>query len=158
MKYEREPEIQPAPRPSTEDAYMAWAMQGYIHDFGLSAEDAFDLARIDWQIHLEAQSCRLPKVKSPGEMDMHAQLVRASWHGKASQATLRALGAKPKAPPKAKPAPKPKVHDFRGVEFDSFPEMCRRWGKNPSTVEGRLGRGWSLERALTEPARPIGHL
>lgn len=151
-------ETNPAPRPQTEDAYIAWAMQGYIRDFGLSTEDAFDLARIDWQIHLEALDWKAPTVKKVDGLDMHSQLVRASWRGKASQATLRALGAKPKAPPKAKPAPKPKVRDFRGVEFDSFPEMCRRWGKNPSTVEGRLGRGWSLERALTEPARPIGHL
>ena len=142
----------------TRKAYIAWAVAGYVKGYGLAAADALACAEIDWGLRLEAQSYVPPKVKSPGEMDMHAQLVRASRRGKASQATLRALGAKPKAPPKAKPAPKHKVRDFRGVEFDSFPEMCRRWGKNPSTVDGRLGRGWSLERALTEPARPIGHL
>ena len=130
----------PAPRPQTEDAYMAWAMQGYIRDFGLSARDAFDLARIDWQLRLEALGWKAPMVKKVDGLDMHKQLSRAGKRGghRGAEALARARRLV-------------KSKDFRGVEFDSFPEMCRRWGKNPSTVKKRLAHGWSLERALTEP-------
>ena len=142
----------------TRKAYIAWAVAGYVKGYGLAAADALACAEIDWSLRLEAQSYVPPKVGVPGEMDMRKRLVRACPGAARQAGNAQGAWRESRAPPKAKPAPKHKVRDFRGVEFDSFPEMCRRWRKNRSNVDGRLGRGWSLERALTEPARPIGHL
>lgn len=41
--------------------------------------------------------------------------------------------------------------DHLGVEYASVSEMAREWGMLVATVDSRLRRGWSMERALTEP-------
>ena len=40
--------------------------------------------------------------------------------------------------------------DYRGVEFRSFAEMCRYYGKEVGTVSYRLSQGYSLKDALTK--------
>jgi|SRR5262245_16113233 len=43
-----------------------------------------------------------------------------------------------------------RVVTFRGIDLP-LSEWCRRVGLNMHTVIGRLGRGWVLDRALSEP-------
>ncbi len=44
--------------------------------------------------------------------------------------------------------------DHTGRQFPSVGEMCAAWGRTRWQVRYRLAKGWGLERALTEPARP----
>lgn len=58
--------------------------------------------------------------------------------------------------------PKPKVKkvvvkDHLGHEFRSQTAMCAYWNINRDLFVKRIERGWSLERALTEPIDPLGH-
>lgn len=46
--------------------------------------------------------------------------------------------------------------DHLGKEHPSGRDMCAAWGIHPSTFSGRLDRGWTLEQALTVPARGNG--
>ncbi len=39
--------------------------------------------------------------------------------------------------------------DHAGNAYPSFPEMCAAYGQAPSTVRNRMGRGWTLEQALS---------
>lgn len=48
--------------------------------------------------------------------------------------------------------------DHKGIEHESFSKMCKAYGRIASTVSLRLHRGWSLERALTEPPHESNHV
>lgn len=133
--------------------YIAWAAAGYTDGYGLSAEDALACAEIDWSLRLEALSCEArPPAERLGKVleRKRARKVREIFNGPITRPDQRPPR---KAAPKARPAlkPRPKVRDFRGVEFGSFAEMCGRWGLSPDTVHTRIARGWSLERALRTP-------
>ena len=43
--------------------------------------------------------------------------------------------------------------DHLGKEYKSFTAMAKAWGLNLRTIRNRLKADWSLERALTTPAR-----
>ncbi len=43
------------------------------------------------------------------------------------------------------------VKDHLGNEYSSFKEMCKQYNFSPDTVKYRLKKGWSIEKALTEP-------
>lgn len=43
--------------------------------------------------------------------------------------------------------------DHRGTVFESVEDMCRAWHISRVVYKGRLKSGWTLERALTTPAR-----
>ena len=62
----------------------------------------------------------------------------------------KALTAKPLfvSFPKGKPC-----KDHLGKEYKSFTAMAKAWGLNLRTIRNRLKADWSLERALTTPAR-----
>ena len=142
------------PVPLTEDSYMAWDMNGYIRDFGLSAEDAFDLARIDWQLHLEAQSYKPVPVKQSTKRDPFNHPLERKWSEPAAEPNRKLVKRSGKSrlaaavPGVGKPLPPTKVKDFRGMEFNTFKEMCEHWGVAPDTVYARVTNGWSLEKAL----------
>lgn len=153
MKYEKDPLRNPAPRPSTEDAYVAWAMKGYIADFGLSAEDAFDLARRDWEIHQWAQSFKPVPVKQSTKRDPFNHPLERKWNDPAAIPNRKLVKKSRKSrlaavPGVGNPLPPTKVKDFRGMEFNTFKEMCEHWGVDPDAVYARVTRGWSLEKAL----------
>lgn len=142
----------------TRKAYIAWAVAGYVKGYGLSAEDARACAEIDWGLCLEAQAeaARPPAERLGKVLERKRKRTRNVQEMFNSPITRPDQRPPRKAAPKAKPMlkPKPKVLDFRGVEFNSFTEMCGRWGVGPDTVRTRLAHGWSLERALRTP--PVG--
>lgn len=146
----------------TRKAYIAWAVAGYVKGYGLAAADARACAEIDWGLCLEAQAeAARPPAERLGKVleRKRACKVQEMFNSPITRPDQRpprkaAPKAKPKPKPMLKPKPKPKVLDFRGVEFNSFTEMCGRWGVEPDTVHTRLARGWSLERALRTP--PVG--
>lgn len=41
--------------------------------------------------------------------------------------------------------------DHTGRRFETLTAMARTWGLTRDTLQGRLDRGWDIERALTEP-------
>lgn len=43
--------------------------------------------------------------------------------------------------------------DHMGIEYDSFSQMCRHYGKSTATVRYRLRRGRTLKEALTMPEK-----
>ena len=140
----------------TREAYIAWAVAGYTDDYGLSAEDARTCAEIDWGLRLEAQAeAARPRPARIAEAIERTRARKEIFNGPITRPDQRPpRKAAPKAKAKPMLKPKPKVRDFRGVEFNSFTEMCGRWGVGPDTVHTRLARGWSLERALRTP--PVG--
>ena len=142
MRYEpNEPRRKPAPRPGTEKAYKAWAVDGYMKGYGLGLADARKLAAIDWAIHEEVFEVEDPVPVRPAVTVSRQERYKAPIT----------------QPEQRRPVPKhapvtQKVKDFRGVEFDSFEEMCRRWGRYAALVRYRLAHDWDLRRALTTPA------
>ena len=43
--------------------------------------------------------------------------------------------------------------DHTGKEYPTFVAMCEAWGVTANTVRARMGRKWTLERALTTPSK-----
>lgn len=57
--------------------------------------------------------------------------------------------------PHREPPPQSVLLTFRG-ERHGIAEWARRTGINRRTIMTRLRKGWPIERALTEPPRPVG--
>lgn len=117
--------------PDTEPEYMAWAVHGYMYDFGLSREDAITTAKKDWAEHCKVRAMNLADQDDEPEKKRVKHNIPVTGYRK-------------------RPVKRPKVKDHRGVEFKSVKEMCERWGISKSCFLLRMRHCYTLERALTE--------